>query len=181
MAAGPRTSFTLILLAACAAVALCRLLATPQARPDIELTARRLVRVSGGQMLLVLVEKDGPRRLAVPVTAPEAALIEGALAGARSLGAATVQALGGRVVRATIDDALSLREFRGHLVVAGGAREVSLEASAGEALSFALQAGAPIVADPALLDAAGVSLDELRGRHARSTAGADGPVPALGI
>jgi hypothetical protein len=44
----------------------------------------------------------------------------------------------------------------------------SVEASAGEALSLALQAGAQIVADPAVLDERGVAPEDLQRRAARN-------------
>lgn len=181
MATGPRSGFVLLVLAACAAGALVSDVASSAAPAEVEMTPQQIVRVGGGQMLLVLVEKAGTRRLAVPLTRAEAALIDEALHGARGLGARALEELGGRVLRASIDGALSLREFRGHLSVASGAREVRLEASAGEALSLALQAGAPVVADRALLDEAGVSPDELRGRRAHQVRSEAAPAPVLGI
>ena len=56
-----------------------------------------------------------------------------------------------------------------------------IEASAGEALSLALQAGARIVADPVLLEEAGVTADDLRGVSARNLHGEADPAPVLGI
>ncbi|MGZ6123889.1 MAG: bifunctional nuclease domain-containing protein [Myxococcales bacterium] len=145
------------------------------------MTAQRIVRVGEDQTIVVLAEKHGARRLAIPVTHAEAALIQGALAGGRGLGAATVEALGGRVLRASIDNALSLRDFRAHLYVGAGTREIALEASAGEALSVALQAGASIVADRALLEEAGVSPDDLRGKRARNLRPESAPAPVQDI
>lgn len=181
MAPGPRTTFVVLVLAACAAGALSRLLSSPAEPPAVEMKALGIVQVRGGQSLAVLVEKAGTRRLAIPVTRAEAALIDEALHGARGLGARALEELGGRVLRASIDGALSLRDFRGHLSVGSGAREARLEASAGEALSLALQAGAPVVADRALLEEAGVSPDELRGRRAHQVRGEDALAPVLGI
>jgi bifunctional DNase/RNase len=182
MAGRPRTTFVALVLALCAAGASWRLgSADPCGTQDVEMTAQRLVRVGERQMIVVLAEKHGSRRLAIPVTDAEAALIQNALRGGRGLGAATLDALGGRVVRATIDDATSVRDFRAHLFVAAGGSEIGLEASAGEALSLALQAGATIVADRALLDTAGVSPDDLRGRHTRDLRTRSEPAPVLGI
>ncbi|MGZ6124240.1 MAG: hypothetical protein ACXWLR_04725, partial [Myxococcales bacterium] len=134
MATGPRSGFVLLVLAACAAGALVSAVASSAAPAEVEMTPQQIVRVGGGQMLLVLVEKAGTRRLAVPLTRAEAVLIDEALHGARGLGARALEELGGRVLRASIDGASSLREFHGHLSVGSGAREVQLEASAGEAL-----------------------------------------------
>ncbi|MGZ6124523.1 MAG: hypothetical protein ACXWLR_06160 [Myxococcales bacterium] len=181
MATGPRTWFVVIVLALCAAGAWIGAVVSSAQPPQVEMRAQQVVRVGGGQMLLVLVEKDGMRRLAVPVTRSEAALIEDALHGARGLGAAAVEALGGSVLRASIDGAVSLREFRGHLSVGSGVREIRLEASAGEALSLALQAGAKVTADRALLEEAGVSPDELRGKSAHQVRSEGAPAPVLGI
>ena len=181
MNGGPRTTFVMLILAACAAGALCRLWSAAGPDAAVEMKAQELVRVSGGQPILVLVEKQGARRLGIPVTRAEAALIESALQGSRGLGNAALEALGGRVLRASIDGAASAREFRGHLAVGRGGAEVPLEPSAGEALSVALQAGASIVADPAVLDEAGVTPEELRGRSARSVRAEIGPAPVLGI
>ena len=181
MSGGPRTTVVMLILAACAAGALCRLWSPAGPDAAVEMRAQELVRVSGGQPILVLVEKQGARRLGIPVTLAEAALIESALQGARGLGNAALEALGARVLRASIDGAASVREFRGHLAVGRGGAELRLETSAGEALSVALQAGASIVADAALLDEAGVTLEELRGRSAHSVRAEIGPAPVLGI
>jgi len=181
LAREPRGAFVLAILLACAAGALAGLLSREGDRFGIEMSAQHLVRVSGGQMVLVLLEKNGSRRLGVPVTLAEAALIQGALFNGDALGVRTVAALGGRVVRAAIDDAKSVRDFRAHLVVKSGGREQALETSAGQALSVALQTGAAIVVDPALLEAAGVSLDELRGKRAASVHRESPPAPVDGI
>lgn len=181
MTTGPGTSFVFLALAACAAGALFCLTTPARQGEEVEMTASGLVRLGGDQFVLVLVEKNGRRRLAVPVTHAEAAFIQGALLAPRGLAAATVEALGGRVLRASIDDARSLREFRAHLVLGSGSRELRLDASAGEALSLALQAGAAIVADPVLLQEAGISPEELRGKRARNLGGDAAPAPALGI
>ena len=181
MNGGPRTTFVMLILAACAAGALCRLWSPAGPDAAVEMRAQELVRVSGDQPILVLVEKQGARRLGIPVTRAEAALIESALQGARWLGNAALEALGARVLRASIDGAASAREFRGHLALGRGGAELRLETSAGEALSVALQAGAPIVVDPAVLDEAGVTPEELRGRSARGVRAEIGPAPVLGI
>lgn len=176
-----RTTFVILVLLACAAGALLRLLSPPPSDDTVAMTTSGIVRVRGGQSLVVLVEKNGSRRLAVPVTRAEAALIDDALRGGAGLGAAAVAAVGGRVLLASIDDAVSLRHFRGHLSVTSGSGEIRLEASAGEAISLALQAGAAIVAARALLEEAGVSPDELGGRPAHQVASDSAPAPVLGI
>jgi hypothetical protein len=181
MTAGPRTSFVMLVLLACAGGALCRLSSLDEPEPAVEMRAEELVRVRGGQPILVLVEKHGSRRLGIPVTPAEAALIEAALRGSTGLGTATMEALGGRVLRASIDGAASTRDFRGHLSLVSAARVLRLEASAGEALSIALQAGATIVAAPAVLEEAGVTPEEAGSRNARNLRTGSTAAPVLGI
>jgi bifunctional DNase/RNase len=125
-------------------------------------------RLRGGQLLLVLGEKHGARRLPVPVSKAEAELIERARGEPRGLLPASLDALGGRVLGASLDEVGRDRSVRGHLSLARGSRELRLDASAGEALALALQAGAPIAADPDLLDEAGISPDDLLGQRARN-------------
>jgi len=139
MNGGPRTTFVMLVLAACAAGALFRLWSPAEAGAAVEMRAQELVRLGGGQPILVLVEKQGARRLGIPVTRAEAALIEFALQGGRGPGNAALEALGGRVLRASI------------------------------------------VADPALLDEAGLTPEELGGRNARGVRAEIGPAPVLGI
>jgi bifunctional DNase/RNase len=181
MGAGPRTTFVMLVLVACAAGALCRALSPQVDPPPIEMTAQEVVRVRGGPPLAVLVETHGARRLAIPVTVAQAAVIEAALHGSRGLGAAAIDALGGRVLRASIDDASSARDFLAHLALATGLQELRVAATAGEALCIALQAGASIVADPAILEVAGVTPEDLRGKSARDVRAASAPAPVLGI
>jgi len=181
MAPGPRPVFVLMVLLACAAGGVWRLLRAAPADGAVEMRAQELVRVSGGQPVLVLAEARGPRRLGVPVSRAEAAQIEAALRGGKGVGPATIEALGGRVLRASVDGVVSRREFRGHLFLGAGAREVRLDAKAGEAICAALQAGARIVADPVLLEEAGVTPDDLRGKSASNLHEDPAPPPVLGI
>ena len=182
MTAGPRGSvFVPVVLLACAMGALCRFIAMAGADAPVEMRAQELLRVTGGQRILVLKESHGSRRLGIPVSRAEAALIESALNGSPGPGAAAIEALGARVLRASIDGAASPRDFRGHLSLGVGAREVRVDTAAGEALCVALQAGAAIVADPLLLEAAGVSPEELRGRSAHNLLSETAPAPVLGI
>lgn len=178
---GPKHSFVALVLIACAAGAVCRALQPAPQAESIELKFKEMVRVHGGQPILVLQEVNGPRQLPVPVSRAEAALIERSLKGGRGLEPQSVEALGGRVLRASIDGISRERGFRGHVALGAGSRELRLEASAGEALSLALQAGAPIVADPAVLDAAAVSERDLRGRAARNLSTDPTPAPVLHI
>jgi bifunctional DNase/RNase len=177
--AGPKNSFVALVLIACALGAVCRLL-QPAARDAlVQLKYAEIVRVRGGQVL-VLAEVDGVRRLPVPISRAEAALIERAVKGPAGLAPATVEALGGRVVAASIDS-FNQRTFRGHLLLAAGSREMRIDSTAGEALALALQAGAPIVADRTVLDEAAVSPDDLHGKNAASRRSDPSAAPVLHI
>ena len=179
--AGPRHSFVAIVLATCAAGGMLGLSQRFTQRSSVKLEYGEIVRVHGGQPVLVLVEQDGARRLPIPISRAEAALIERSRSGTRGLAPATVEALGGRVVCASIDEVSRQHGFRGHLSLASGLRELRLEATAGEALSLAISAGAPIVADREVLDEAGVSPDDLHGKSARSVRSEGTPAPVLHI
>ncbi|OLD47301.1 MAG: hypothetical protein AUI48_04320 [Chloroflexi bacterium 13_1_40CM_2_68_14] len=181
MTTEPRPAFVALVLAACAAGAICNLASSAGGGLPVEMRAEGIVRVSGGQPILVLAEKNGGRRLGVPVLRAEAASIEAALRGSHGPWMEAIESLGGRIVRASIDGARSRHDFRCHLSLGSGSREVLIEASAGEALSLALQAGARIVADPVLLEEAGVTADDLRGASARNLHGEADPAPVLGI
>src|SRR5437764_2429663 len=174
---GPKGWFVGAVLAACTVGSVGAMAVRSHRREAVELRVKELIRVRGGQSVPVLVEKAGARRLPVPVTKVDAALIERALNGRRGLTTASVEALGGRIVRASIDEVSGERVFRGHLSLAGGLREMQLEARAGEALALALSAGAPIVADPSVLEEAGVSPDDLRGKSARGVSASSEPAP----
>ncbi|MGZ6142756.1 MAG: bifunctional nuclease domain-containing protein [Myxococcales bacterium] len=170
-----------LVLTACAAGAVLGLLQRPAREAPIELRFGEIVRLRGGQPVLVLLERDGARRLPVPISRAEAALIERSRKGPKGLGPAAVEALGGRVLRASIDEVSRERGFRGHLALGSGSRELSVESTAGEALALALQAGAPIVADPAVLDEAAVTPDDLHGKSVRTVRSGSTPAPVLHI
>lgn len=178
---GPSQSFVALVLIACAAGAVCRALQPAPQAQAVELKFKELVRVHGGQPVLVLEELNGARRLPVPVSRAEAALIERSLKGGRGLEPRSVEALGGKVLRASIDEISREHGFRGHVALGAGSRELRLDSSAAEALSLALQAGAPIVADPAVLDAAAVSEGDLHRRAARNLSTDPTPAPVLHI
>ncbi len=164
--AGPSRSFVALVLVACAAGAAYKLL-DPAAGAPVELRVVQLVRVRGGQDVVVLQEAAGERRLPVPVSRTEASAIERGLNGAHGVAPRALEALGGRVMRASIDEVSSGHAFRAHVAVGSGSREVTFDAPAGEALGMAIDAGAPIVADPELFDARAVSPQDLHGRAAR--------------
>ena len=177
----PRHSFVAVVLLACAAGGVLGLAGSAHKARSVELSYGEIVRVHGGQPVLVLLEKDGVRRLPIPISRAEAALIERSRSGTRGLGPATVEALGGRVLRASIDQVTRDHGFRGHLAVGSGLREVHIDATAGEALALALSAGAPIVADPSVLEEAAVSPGDLHGKAVRSVRSESSPAPVLHI
>lgn len=177
--AGPKSSFVALVLIACALGAVCKLLQPAGRDAAVELKYVEIVHVRGGQVL-VLKEADGVRRLPVPISRAEAALIERAMKGPRGLAPATVEALGGRVLSASIDS-FNQRTFRGHLLLGAGSREMRLDSTAGEALALALQAGAPIVVDPTVLDEAAISPDDLHGKNAASRRSGPSAAPVLHI
>jgi bifunctional DNase/RNase len=180
----PRESFVALVLGLCTVGALASLglsfLRQPSSR--VELKAKELIRVGSGQEVLVMIEKDGSRRLPIPVTRADANRIERALnGGPHGLSNASLEALGGRVLHASIDEISRIRGFRGHLSLGSGLREMQLDATAGEALALALEAGAPILADVEVLDEAGVSPEDLQGKSARTLRSSAEPAPVLGI
>ncbi len=179
--AGPRTSFVIWTLIACAAGALCAWLRAAADAPPLELAVEDLVRVRGGRAVLVLVEKGGERRLPVPLSNAEATQIDAALHGGKALAPGALEALGGRVVGASIDDIAEGRGFRGHVSLRAKGGEVRVDAAAGEALALAIEAGARLWVDAAILDAVGIARDDLRGKRARNLHREVHPAPVLGI
>lgn len=178
---GPKQSFVALILATCAASAVVLALRPAAEASQVELRFKEVVHLRGGPAVVVLQEKDGLRRLPIPVSRAEAALIERAVKGGLGLEPQAVDALGGRVLRASIDGISRDRGFKGHVLLGAGSREFRIDGVAGEALSMALQAGAPIVADPSVLDAAAVSPDDLHGRAARELSTDPTPAPVLPI
>ncbi|HET7788488.1 MAG TPA: bifunctional nuclease domain-containing protein [Myxococcales bacterium] len=176
----PRTSFVALVLAACAAGALCGALRLVAPGAPAELAVLELVHVRGGQMVLVLEEKHGERLLPVPVSRGEAEQIDSARGGRGKLLPAALAALGGRVLSASLDEA-SGSGVSAHLTLGSGSQKVRVDARAGEAIALALATGAPIVVDPSLLEAAGVHPDELRGKTTRTLRRAEAEAPVLGI
>lgn len=176
----PRTSFVALALAACAAGAVCSLLRPESPDAPVELGVVELVRVRGGQMVLVLEEKNGARRLPVPVSKAEAVEIDVARSGRGKLLPVTLEALGGRVLSASLDDAAQTG-LSAHLTLSSGSRELRVDAPAGEAVALAVAAGARILVDPSLLEAAGVSVSELQGKSARTLRRRQPDAPVLGI
>src|ERR1700738_3880392 len=78
----------------------------------VELTVQELMRCSNGRAVLVLREKQGERRLLLPISPDEARSLDQRLRGLRAeagnakvqeLATGSIRALGGQVVRASID------------------------------------------------------------------------------
>ena len=178
--AAPRSGFVVLILFACAGGAALRLAQHREEPEPIELRVREIVRV-GGRHIVVLSEKEGTRALPIPISRADAALIDRALNAPGGLTEAALSALGGRVLRGTIDEISLERGVVGHLSVGSGAGELRIEAAAAEVLALALQAGAPIVADRDLVDEVGISPDDLRGKNARERTRENAPAPVLGI
>src|SRR5437899_12643786 len=109
MTTEPRPAFVALVLAACAAGAICNLASSAGGGLPVVMRAEGIVRVSGGQPILVLAEKNGGRRLAVPVRA--------------------IESLGGRIVRAPIGGVRSRHAFRCQLSLGRRSRGVLVEAS----------------------------------------------------
>ncbi len=186
---GPRPWVVALVLFVCSAVGTCRLLlALTTGRGQVELVAEEIVRCANGQAVLVLRQKDGNLRLPIPLSAHEALAIEQRLQGApfeAELAASSIRALGGRVLRVSIDAVARDHLFSGHVSVASGAGRIELEARPQESIGLALDARAPIVAAPEVLDEAAVSDGELRSLHeldrARSVSRQREPLPLLGL
>lgn len=177
------------ILCLCAAVGALRLLGARLSSPgSIELVADQIVRCANGQAVLVLREKDGERLLPIAVNAHEALAIERRLhgeAGREAPGGAMIEALGGRVLGLSLDAVARDRAFAGHLRVRSAGGVVDLDVRPQEMVALALDAHAPIVALPDVLDEAGVSLGDLQAarelNRAKSVSRDAASVPLLGI
>lgn len=146
---------------------------------DIQLIVEELARCSNGRAVLVLREKDGDRLLALPVSPDEARALDPRLRGerptrgnakAQELAVEAIRALGGRVVRASIDEvtrerageipAASSQGFASHVTLARGKGRMEVEAPPADAVAIALEQGAAIFAARRVLDRAGITRGE---------------------
>src|ERR1041384_1433344 len=118
-------------MAGCALGALSALAGHSSSATPVELSLQGVVRVRGGQYITVLGEANGPRRLPVPVTRDEASLIEHAARGPGSLTSASLDALGGRVLRASIDGVSTGGRLRAKLLLKSRSGQVPLDAARG--------------------------------------------------
>jgi bifunctional DNase/RNase len=187
---GSRGFFVGAGLFCCAAAGTCcLLLAQDPGAESVELVAQEIVRCANGQAVLVLREKHGDRRLPIPVSSGEAAAIEQRLTGGealqRDLASVSIRALGGKVVRASIDAVGRDRVFLGHVSIAGSGGAVEVPAGPQDSVPLALDARAPIVAAREVLDAAAISPGELHNLGdldtARSISRDTQPLPLLKI
>ena len=196
---GPRPWFVALVLVVCGAAGAGRLLLWRAAdRGPAVLVAQEVVRCSNGQAVLVLRVLGSDQRLPLPLTAAEAQGLERRLRGAEAeepLAAAAIRALGGRVLRVSVDAVAPGRDFpgrtfaghdlSGHVTVSRGAGRVDLPARPQEAIGLALDAHVPIVATPEVLEDAAVSGSELRSLHeldrAHSHSLGREPLPLQGI
>jgi bifunctional DNase/RNase len=134
-----------------------------------ELTVQELMRCSNGRAVLVLREKEGERRLLVPISPDEARSLDQRLRGQRAeagnakvqeLATGSIRALGGQIVRASIDAVSRERVFYGRLTLGRGPDTFDVEARPADAVALALEQGAPLFAARAVLDSAGITLEE---------------------
>ena len=96
-----------------------------------------------------------------------------------------IQVLGGRVLGLSIDAVAHDRIFPGHLSVRSPGGVVQLEVRPQDSISLLPDAHAPIFARPEVLDAAAVSIGDLKSaremNRARSISRAAAPTPILKI
>src|SRR5438132_5032085 len=130
---GPSPRFVAAVLGACMAVAGGRLL-LPRAAHEVELVAAEVVNVRGGQAVLVLREKGGDRRMAVPITRQQASTLDALRRGRprAALVGRALAAVGAHVARVRLDDTTSAQ-----IEIASGAQRVIAEAPVAEALGVA--------------------------------------------
>ncbi|HXN54647.1 MAG TPA: bifunctional nuclease domain-containing protein [Myxococcales bacterium] len=142
-------------------------------RRPAEVLVQEVVHGTGGHDALILREKDGERRVIVPLSAGEsrtlirilraraaapATPLGQAAAGAR---AATVKA-GRRLLRASIDAVSREHVFSAHLTMDREPGPVDLESPPADAVALALERGAPIWMSRDVLDCAGVTPEDAR-------------------
>lgn len=116
-----------------------------------------------GQILLVLKEKAGNRRLAMVVGETEARTIFVELQGLRSerqeiydLTREVVHQLGGRISYVIINH-VSDTNFYAKVVVAADGRQLEVDSRPSHAVALAMRARAPIYVDRGVLDKAGIA------------------------
>lgn len=128
-----------------------------------EVTVTSITQVRPSQAVWVeLKERQGSRTLVIEVSPIEGVAIAGEVAGEQleqrptyDLMRNLVQGMGGRISRVVLDRA-SDTAFFAKVVVETGAGEVRIDARPSDAIALALRSRAPIYADAAVLDQAGV-------------------------
>ena len=141
----------------------------------VEMVVQEVARCANGQAVLVLREKNGERRLPMPVGPSEAAALDRRLHGEKpdrprlhELTGQSITALGGRVTRASIESQTMDKVFLGHVTLASTSGSIDLESRATDSVVLALESGAPILVSRELLQAVGVDPGDLvRGQNAQ--------------
>jgi uncharacterized protein len=145
-----------------------------RAEPRVELeVAGVLPMPEGGACVLVLREKGKETILPVLVTGPDARELGGKLEARRPTGllAEAIAALGARVREVEIDAPEETGTSARVRLVQGG-RDLELEARPSESVALAVAAGAPILTSRRVLDAGGLTGEDLaraRTRRARGS------------
>lgn len=166
-ASWPKLLIALVILAALPGLAYLRGIGadqTPIGTNATEMVVETIEPTPGQTRLnLVLKEKSGPRRLVVAVGQAEAFSIIDDLdlpysvppVTAYSMTRQIVGDLGGKVQRVVVNNATN-RELFAKVVLSTDTREVVVDATPSDAIALALKSKAPIYAEPAVLDKAGV-------------------------
>jgi bifunctional DNase/RNase len=128
-----------------------------------EMVVERLDTGTSNRINLVLKEKSGPRRLVVTVGQAEAFSIiqdlnlpyQAPQVTAYSMTRSIADGLGGKIQRVVVNDAND-KQFYAKIVLSTDNHEVAVDAAPSDAIALALRAKAPIFADLAVLDKAGI-------------------------
>lgn len=165
--------------------------ADPEEMAQVELEVDEIARCNNGQAVLVLRERDGDRRLPIPITSAEAATLEkrlratGAIPAGHDQGElarSALSALGGKVLHASIDAVTRDHTFLGHVTLAQGRTSLDLDARPTDSIALALDARAPIYVSPEVLAVAGLTPGEARSLiEASRGRSSGGPVPVLSL
>jgi bifunctional DNase/RNase len=135
--------------------------------PPAEVVVQEVVHGRSGHDALVFREKDGERRIIVPISAGESRTLtrmlrSGAPAAARTAGREAPSEAGKRILRASIDAVSRERVFSAHLTVYRELGPVDVESPLADAVALALERGAPIWMARDVLDRNGVTPEDAR-------------------
>lgn len=134
----------------------------------VEIASLSLVPSGGGTCAIVLREVDGERFLPVVIGLLEAQAIAVKIQGmptprplTHDLLGAVLAALGGKLVRVTVDN---VREgtFYATLELDRGGTVIKIDSRPSDAIALAVRAGAPVFVSSAVMDAAGASPETLK-------------------